>query len=115
MKILLPFYVLSLLFLLIYFHLFLGVSVRAMNNQNIEMSQDGFSPQQITINSGDSITFVNKDTTDHWPASDLHPTHTIYPEFDPKQAIHPNSSWSFTPKRSGTFKFHDHLNPHKKG
>ena len=46
----------------------------------VEMTSTGFSPNSISIKAGDTVTFVNKDTTQHWPASAMHPTHSIYPE-----------------------------------
>jgi len=49
------------------------------------------------------------------PASDLHLTHGIYPEFDPQEPIDPKNSWSFQFLKFGKWKFHDHLNPYYRG
>lgn len=81
----------------------------------IFMTQDGFEPRELTITLGDTITFVNKDDTDRWPASNLHPTHDIYPEFDSKQGIVSGSLWSFTFDRAGEWRYHDHIFPHLRG
>lgn len=81
----------------------------------IKMSANGFEPQEITIDSDSTILFQNIDTQDHWPASDIHPTHDIYPQFDPQKPIKSGESWQFKPTRFGTFKYHDHLNPHMRG
>lgn len=81
----------------------------------VVMSEEGFLPREVTVEQNDTITFVNNDKVSRWPASNLHPTHSIYSQFDPKRPIRPNESWSFRPDRPGTWKYHDHLLPHKKG
>jgi plastocyanin len=83
--------------------------------QVIEMTPDGFSPSEITIDVNSSVIFINKDKESRWPASNVHPTHDIYPEFDPKKPILPGESWAFKPKKAGEWKFHDHLLPHMRG
>lgn len=70
-----------------------------------------YTPSDIEIKRCTKVTFINNDTVDHWPASDLHPTHGIYPEFDPKKEIKPGQSWSFVFNKAGPWKFHDHLYP----
>lgn len=94
---------------------FLCSSVIYAKEVTIEMTQDGFKPAQVEVDQGDSVIFINKDTTAHWPASDIHPTHTIYPEFDSLKGVAPLTTWQFQPQITGSFKFHDHLFPHKKG
>lgn len=81
----------------------------------ITMSQDGFEPQETTVDINATVRFVNKDDVDRWPASNLHPTHTIYPAFDPKKPIPPGESWDFRPDKVGSWKYHDHLSPHLRG
>ncbi len=87
----------------------------AAKTVTINMTSSGFSPATITINKGDTVTFVNQDTKSRWPASAPHPTHTDYPEFDAKMGIVAGGSWSFTFTKTGTWKFHDHLNPSQFG
>jgi hypothetical protein len=81
----------------------------------IEMTSEGFVPREVTVDTETIINFVNKDTVDRWPASNVHPTHDLYPEFDPQHPIPPGDLWIFRPKRAGEFKYHDHLLPHKRG
>lgn len=83
--------------------------------QIIEMTPAGFEPDQVKVDQNTTIIFVNKDSVDRWPASNVHPTHELYPEFDPKQAVGPGGSWAFKPKRVGEFRYHDHNLPHKRG
>jgi len=77
--------------------------------------EDGFLPADISIQKGDTVAWVNESGEPRWPASNLHPTHRIYFEFDPKEPLLPGESWVFTFKKSGIWKYHDHLRPSKKG
>ena len=81
----------------------------------VTLTGDGFSPTSITVKKGTKVTFTNKGSTSHWPASDPHPTHTDYPEFDPKHEIKTGESWTFTFDKVGTWRYHDHLNSGEKG
>jgi len=81
----------------------------------VKMTPNGFEPQIMKLDVNSAVIFVNQDTNERWPASNTHPTHEIYPEFDPKQPIASGGSWAFKPKNAGTFKFHDHLFPHMRG
>lgn len=76
----------------------------------IAMTPAGFSPATVTVKKGTVVTFKNTDTVGHWPASAPHPTHTDYPQFDPKKTIAAGQSWSFTFDKVGSWKYHDHLN-----
>lgn len=86
-----------------------------MSTVVIEMNANGFEPREVTVDENTTINFVNKDSTDRWPASNVHPTHDLYPEFDPKYPIPPGDLWIFKPKRPGAWKYHDHLYPHRRG
>lgn len=86
-------------------------NVSSATGTQVLMTEKGFEPDKLTIKAGTQVTFINKDKVWHWPASDLHPTHTIYPKFDPKQPVEPGKSWSFTINRIGTWHYHDHLSP----
>lgn len=81
----------------------------------IRMTKNGFEPKELTVTEGDEVLFINNDDTDHWPASNFHPTHTLYPEFDPLKGIHPGGSWKFKFEKVGTWRMHDHLSPHITG
>lgn len=81
----------------------------------IELKDDGFYPKEVKIKKNDTIQFINKASRSVWPASDLHPSHDIYPEFDPKKPIAPGGSFRFNFQKVGTWYFHDHLRPNLKG
>lgn len=81
----------------------------------ILMEKDQFAPDTIEIKKGTKVIFKNEDIEDRWPASNLHPTHGIYPEFDPQQPITVGGQWSFVFDKVGSFKYHDHLLPSLRG
>lgn len=81
----------------------------------ITRTADGFEPQTVTIHAGQAIVFQNHSKNPIWPASDFHPTHTLYPEFDPKGPVAPGASWRFVFGKTGTWTYHDHLDETIKG
>ena len=48
----------------------------------VKITDKGFEPSTLTINAGDTVKFENKSSDDAWPASNVHPTHQLYPGFD---------------------------------
>ena len=81
----------------------------------IEMTAAGFAPAEITIKAGDKVTFVNKDTKNHWPASGVHPTHLLCPGFEAIGGVKPSESYSFTFTEKKECPMHDHLFPQLRG
>lgn len=77
----------------------------------IIMNDTGYVPSTITVPLGTSVAFVTSQSGDAWPASNIHPTHGIYPEFDPGSKLKPGQVWIFTFDKPGTWRFHDHLQP----
>lgn len=69
-----------------------------------------FNPSSLTIKAGDIVVFKNQSNADFWPASNPHPTHTDYPEFDAKQNIPAGSNYQFKFLKVGTWGYHNHLN-----
>lgn len=86
-----------------------------IKDHSIVILESGFSPASLIVRKGDSVTFKTMLQKEFWPASDLHPTHGVYPEFDPKQPILPDSSWTFKFTKEGEWRFHDHLFPAYRG
>lgn len=87
--------------------------VTAPDIQVEEIVYDGknFQPSSLTVKVGDIVIFRNKSTKAFWPASNPHPAHTDYPEFDAKKAVAAGQTFEFKFTKEGTWKFHDHLNP----
>lgn len=80
-------------------------------SHTIRLTDEGFTPQELTVQVGDTVTFVNERNQPFWPAVDLHPTHALYPDFDSKEPLVPGSEWSFTFDDAGVWPFHDHVAP----
>lgn len=101
------------------------VEVTTPTEHTVEISSSGFSPKTMTIAKGDTVTFVSMGGGSHWPASAIHPTHTVYPGssinkcntderseiFDACEGLSEGESFSFTFNEVGTWNYHDHLNP----
>ena len=77
----------------------------------VVLKEDGFHPDDISIKKGDTVTFISETGKPFWPASDLHPSHSIYSAFDPKTLVYPETPWSFQFDEVGEWKYHDHINP----
>lgn len=88
----------------------IGADVR-VETHSIVLGEEGFSPQEVIITKGDTVLFKTSRSVPFWPASNLHPTHDIYSEFDPQMPIDPDNEWRFTFKKIGKWQFHDHLAP----
>ena len=93
----------------------------------ITYTEDGYSPSSVTIRKGQSVRWTNSATADveTWPASAVHPTHSVYPEttdgdclgsaFDACRSLKQGGSWQFIFNEVGEWRFHDHLHPSKTG
>jgi len=95
-----------------------------IEKNTITFTGNGFSPSVVTAKKGDTVKFVNNSAEYVWPASAMHPTHTVYPGsdiekcdtdardtlFDSCEGIAPGASWEFTFNEVGEWGYHDHLN-----
>ena len=90
---------------------FLLLAFLDSRNLTIKLTPDGFSPAEVTIKTGETVTFYNFTKTPFWPASNEHPSHSIYSEFDSKKPIATGETWSFQFNKPGVWKYHDHLSP----
>lgn len=77
----------------------------------VTITDGGFSPATLTVKAGTTVTFMNKDSAPHWPASNPHPVHTALLGFDAKISLATDQTYNFTFNRPGTWRYHDHLNP----
>ena len=99
------------------------------SERTIEITPSGFNPIELIIKAGDKVTFLNKDTSEHWPASAMHPTHTVYPRsgiekcgtseqegiFDACKGLEQGEFFSFTFNEKGSWNYHDHVSSGKFG
>lgn len=82
---------------------------------NITYDNNGFSPREIIITKGTTVTFDNMTEIPMWVASDPHPAHTDYPELDVirvnGQYPEPKNDFSFVFDREGIWTYHNHNMP----
>lgn len=81
----------------------------------VKRTSTGFVPSKITIHKGQAVVFISATGKEFWPASDFHPTHGVYPAFDPKRPLKADESWRFVFDRAGVWNFHDHLSERTTG
>lgn len=84
-------------------------------DHTIVRTNDGYEPNELHIKQGEIVLWRNESDEYHWPASDLHPTHGAYPEFDPLRPIAPGEEWAFRFDQTGEWSFHDHIRANKIG
>ncbi|MSR76155.1 MAG: hypothetical protein EXS68_01010 [Candidatus Ryanbacteria bacterium] len=89
----------------------------------VKITKTGFVPNQVTIKMGEAVRFQNESGDASWPASAMHPTHTMYPGsdikkcdtteepkiFDACRGLADGESWSFVFTEKGAWKYHDHV------
>ncbi len=109
---------------------FFGVIVYAHDlrgtvEKTIVVTDDGFYPDFISIHAGTNVTWINNGNAFHWPASDVHPTHKIYPSsgiekcgmseakniLDACRGLKKGEKFTFTFDKIGRWGVHDHLYP----
>ncbi len=85
----------------------------------VVMTDQGFVPERVVAPLGATITWVNEGERDHWPASNFHPNHTLYPVpggclgsmLDACRGLKKGESFSFKFDKVGAWPMHDHLSP----
>lgn len=81
----------------------------------VTYTNNGFSPANLSVFEGSTVTFVNDSSGSMWVASNPHPVHTDFPEFDSKRGVAPGETYEFTFTEGGTYDYHDHLSPSNVG
>jgi plastocyanin len=104
---------------------FLGVLIvifffYSSQSKIVYINRNGFTPERLDINKGTKVIWINSDSRLHWPASDYHPTHTIYPstkrnclgsDLDACRGLSKNEKYVFEFNIPGVWGIHDHLFP----
>ncbi len=75
----------------------------------VTLTAKGFKPERLIIRKGDQVIFESAEDRPYWPASDVHPTHEAYPEFDAKKPIVPPENYEFVFDKPGVWSYHDHI------
>jgi plastocyanin len=83
--------------------------------RTIIFNSTSYSPSILSISSGEKVTFKNESDKNMWPASDPHPAHTNFSDFDSKGVIAPGGIYEFVFEKTGTYTYHDHRTPSIKG
>ncbi len=90
-----------------------AAAITAMPTEiTVTYSATGFSPKTVTIKKGDTVVFENRTGKKASVASNDHPTHLLYPEFDQyKTDQRGKTEFRFTFEKAGAWNYHDHLAP----
>lgn len=80
----------------------------------ITYSDDGFSPSEIKVKVGEAVGFKNNSSGGVQVNSVPHPVHTSFPELN-IGVVASGETKSVTFTKSGTYKYHNHLNPGQGG
>ena len=80
----------------------------------VVLTRSGYQPE-VVIRKGTTVIFKNELDKPYWPASNLHPSHEIYSDFDPKRPLAPEETWSFRFDRVGIWDMHDHIRSYYTG
>lgn len=91
------------------------VDMRSKSTVPIVLTDVGFEPRYVRVSVGTEIVFTTSRSNQFWPASNEHPTHSLYSEFDSKRPLAPNESWSFVIERVGEWSYHDHVRSYYTG
>lgn len=91
------------------------VEARGQNEVSIVLTDDGFVPRDVQVDRGTTVVFSTTRPFQFWPASNEHPAHTIFPDFDSKRPIDADQPWSYTFERLGEWRFHDHVRSYYSG
>lgn len=84
---------------------------REISDEVVIMKDTDYDKDEVKIKVGQTVGWINDGNSPMWPASNLHPTHEIYSDFDPREPVNPGEAWTFTFKEKGNWRFHDHLKP----
>ena len=96
----------------------------------IRYTDGRYIPDTVHVSVGQEVVWVNEDRERlFWPASHIHPTHTVYPGsdiqkcgtdeqegiFDACEDLPHGAEYSFVFTKTGQWRFHDHINPQATG
>lgn len=97
-------------------------------SNTIYLTSSGFQPSELTVQQGETVTWVNNASSPMWVASNRHPTHTNYAgstlrehcqNGDQSSAAFDQCSagdeFSFTFEKTGDWGYHNHENPGQGG
>lgn len=98
-----------------------GTDATDAKTVTVTYTDSGFSPQTLTVSTGDTVRFVNQSSHGMWVGADEHPTHTEYDgtsrnehcpdggSFDQCVSAGAGGIYEFTFTKPGTFGYHNHV------
>ena len=81
----------------------------------VNYSKVGFTPQVVTVKVGETVSWTNNTNKGMWVASNVHPSHNLYPGFDQLKSVGFSGEFSFKFAKVGTWQYHNHLSPGETG
>ena len=103
-------------------------TIPEVTKKTLTVTFDGssFSPSNISLKVGDTVTFVNTSNTQMWVSSNPHPTHQVYSgttlsQHCPDTAgtafdqCTSSASYTFTFLKAGSWGYHNHTNSGVRG
>ena len=84
-----------------------GAAPAASAGPTVTIKDDAYSPTQLTIDAGQTVTFINKD-------DDAHTVTSTAGDFDSK-GLDTSGTWRHTFSKAGTYKYFCELHPFMKG
>ena len=76
--------------------------------KGIDLTRAGFTPNRVTVDYGDTVTWTNRDKANHQVVSDRG-------EFPASPVLDQNQTYSYTFLKSGSYGFRDAFNTKKRG
>ena len=100
-----------------------ALEAEVVSDNVVVYTNNGYSPNILQVNVGDTVICKNESSRVMWPASAIHPVHTAYPTtggcigstFDACGELSGQSTWSFQFDEAGSWKYHDHKAPQMRG
>jgi plastocyanin len=86
----------------------------AVSAATITYDGSSFSPNEVTVEKGGTVTFVNESDSAVEPSSDNHPTHTVNPEIN-FGSIAPGERKTMTVNEAGEYGYHNHFSASETG
>lgn len=91
-----------------------ATSSATVSQDAVTLTANGFSPASITVKAGTKVTWNNQSGAGAIVNSDPHPIHTAYPPLN-LGSFKDGGTLSLTFDKSGTYGYHNHLNPSQTG
>jgi plastocyanin len=88
--------------------LVLSVPSALAATRTVDITVAGFTPKNMTVDFGDTVTWTNKDTANHQVLADQG-------AFPTSPVLGPNQSYSHTFTKSGNFDYRDAFNTNRRG